>query len=153
MAHVQVILRDDIDKLGKTGELVRVRPGYARNYLLPRGLAVVATEGNVRRIEHEKREALARLEKRRATAAKQAGAMAGVTLTIKKQAGEEGKLFGSVTAVEVASALEALGHKIDRRKIHMPDAAIKHVGSYELSAKLEGGVLASFKLEVVAAES
>lgn len=151
--HIQVILRDEVDNLGHAGELVRVRPGYARNYLLPRSLAVVATRGNVKQIEHERVIALKKNEALRAEAQGRADELSKVSVTIEKNSGEGGKLYGSVTSSEVAAALVAAGQTIDRRKIQMPAEAIKTIGSYELGAKLPGGVVGTFKLEVVASET
>lgn len=151
-SHVQVILRDDVDNLGETGDLVRVRPGYARNFLIPRGMAVLATRGNIAQIEHEKKLALARAEDLAKEAKAVAGGIEGTKVQISKQAGEEGKLFGSVTAPEIAQALAEQGVEVDRKKIVMPDEPIKQVGTYELAVKLRGSVSAGFTVEVVAAE-
>lgn len=151
-SHVQVILRDDVDNLGETGDLVKVRPGYARNYLIPRGLAVVATRGNIDQIEHEKKLALQRAEHLAKEAKQAASGIEGAKVTIEKQAGEEGKLFGSVTAQEIAGTLAEQGIEVDRKKIVMPEEPIKQVGTYELTVKLRGSVSAAFTVEVVAAE-
>ncbi len=151
-SHVQVILREDVDNLGETGDLVKVRPGYARNYLIPRGMAVVATRGNITQIEHEKKLAMARAAKLAEEAKAEAGKLDGVSVQVAKQVGEEGKLFGSVTAQDVADALKGKGYEIDRKKIQMPAEPIKQVGTFELSAKLRGSVTAKFTLEVVPAE-
>src|SRR6202012_4104467 len=96
--NIQVVLQHDVDKLGKSGELIRVRPGFARNYLLPRQLAVPATSGAVKRIEHEKVVALAKAEKAKKEAREAAAKLTGLTIKITHKAGEDGKLFGSVTA-------------------------------------------------------
>lgn len=149
--HIQVVLQEDVDNLGRSGELVRVRPGYARNYLLPRGLASVATHGNVARIEHDKRLALARAEKLRAAAVGEAGKLQGVAVKISVAAGEEGRLYGSVTAQDVADALHAQ-HKIevDRRKLKLPgDQPLKTTGTHEVSVRLASEVNATFTVEVV----
>ena len=149
-SHVQVVLREDVDNLGTIGELVRVRPGYARNYLIPRGMAVIATRGNIEQIEHEQKTAKVRAQKLRSEAEGVASALGAVRVTIEKQAGEEGKLYGSVTAADVASALKAKGYEVDRRKIQMPAEPIKQTGEYELTAKLAAGVSSTFKVEVTA---
>ena len=151
--HVQVILREDVDNLGDAGELVRVRSGYARNYLIPRGLAAVATRGNIAQLEHEKKLALARAAKLEEEAKAAAGKLEGVSVEVKKQAGEEGKLFGSVTAQDIADALTQKGYEVDRKKIQMPAEAIKTVGTHEVTVKLRGSVAAKVSVEVVAAES
>jgi len=148
--HVQVVLKQDVDALGKVGDLVRVKPGYARNYLLPRGLAVVATRDNIQRIEHEKKAAIAQVGKEKQQSEGIAAALAEVQLRFEKKAGEEGKLFGSVTAAEVAEALKSKGYDLDRRKIEMPAGPIKTVGTHELVARLPGGVHAKLQVEVVA---
>jgi large subunit ribosomal protein L9 len=148
--HWQVILKQDVDKLGRAGELVRVKPGFARNYLLPRGLAVVATGANIAHIEHERRIALALAEKQRKLALGSAAQIDGLTLEIPMQVGEGDRLFGSVTARDVAQALQSRGIEIDRKKLQLPDA-IKAVGDYDVAVKLGSDVTASFKLRVVAA--
>ncbi|MGB0679907.1 MAG: 50S ribosomal protein L9 [Polyangiales bacterium] len=145
-------MREDVDKLGHAGELVRVRPGYARNFLFPRGLAAAASRASIQQIEHERRLALARAEKTRKESQGLADALREVSIVITKAAGSEGRLYGSVTASEVAEALTAKGYDIDRRKLSMPEEHIKQCGDYEVSAKLPGGVAASFQLQVVAEE-
>ena len=149
MAHVQVVLRQDLSNLGVSGDIVRVRAGFARNYLIPRGLAVVATRGNVKQIEHEKTVARHRLELRRNEAQKAAAELEKLTVAIPKQASPEGKLFGSVTSQEVAQILKER-HEIDvdRRKLVMPEEQIKEVGTYEVTIKLDAGVEAKFKIDV-----
>jgi large subunit ribosomal protein L9 len=147
--HVQVILKQDVDKLGSAGELVRVRPGFARNYLLPRGLAAVATGANIKQIEHERRIALALADKRRKVAQGTAAQVEGLRVEIAMQVGEGDKLFGSVTSRDVAQALQSRGIELDRKKLVLPDA-IKTVGEYDIVVKLGNEVTASFKLAVVA---
>ncbi|MCS6799942.1 MAG: 50S ribosomal protein L9 [Myxococcota bacterium] len=148
--HVQVILREDVDKLGKAGELVRVRPGYARNFLLPRGLAAPATEGQVRRIEHERQAALARAARLRAEAEAAVRALEGIVVRVVRPAGEEGKLFGAVTAADVARALAELGHAVDRKRLELPAQGIRSVGEHEVLARLGGGMSARFRVHVEA---
>lgn len=147
--HVQVVLKEDVDNLGSTGELVRVRPGYARNYLLPRGLAVIATDANVKQIEHERKLAVARAAKVKQEAQGVAAALSEVTIKLAKQAGEEGKLYGSVTAAEIAAALKSKGYTVDKKKIAMPAEPIRQLGIYEVSTKLAPEVVAKLKVEVV----
>ncbi len=147
--NIQVVLREDVDNLGTSGQIVKVRPGYARNYLIPRGKAVMATRANLAQAEHERRLALGRLEKERQAAEEQAKIVKGLTVQIAKEAGEEGKLFGSVTAQEVVEALARKDVTIDRKKIIMPDEAIKKTGDYELFVKFPAGVKAPFGLTVV----
>ena len=148
-SNIQVVLRKDVDNLGTSGEIVRVKPGYARNYLIPRGMAVMATRNSIAQAEHERRLALGRLEKVRKAAEEQAGSLKGVAVQIAKEAGDEGKLFGSVTAAEVVEALDRKGVKIEKKKLIMPDEAIKATGDYELYVKFPAGVRAPFQLRVV----
>jgi len=151
-SHLQVVLKQDVDHLGLTGEVVRVRPGFARNYLLPRGMACVATRANIKEIEHETKLAVAKAARDKAQAQGIADGMANVTISVAKPAGDGGRLYGSVTSVEVAALLLEKGHDIDRRKLTMPDH-IKEVGSYSIAVRLAGGIEASFTLEVTAEET
>jgi large subunit ribosomal protein L9 len=148
-ANIQVVLQQDVDKLGKSGELVRVRPGFARNYLLPRQLAVAATSAAVKRIEHDRAVALARAEKSKKEAREAADKISAITITIAQKAGDDGRLFGSVTAKDIAAALAAKGAVIDRRKITLAES-IKTVGTFELKIALVSDVVATLKVEVVA---
>lgn len=148
-ANIQVILRHDVDKLGKSGDLVRVRPGFARNFLLPRELAVPATSAAVHRIEHEKAVSLARADKARKEAEGHASKLRAIALTIAQKAGEDGKLFGSVTTKDIEAALRAHGVTVDRKKIQLAEP-IKNLGSYEVPVRLASEVVAAVKLEVVA---
>lgn len=147
MAHVRVVLREDVQHLGTAGELVRVRAGYARNFLLPRGKAAPATAGSVRQIEETKRQAIARAAKLKQSASALATQLSGVTVEITRQAGEGDKLYGSVTSKDVADAIKAKGYDIDKKDIVVPDA-IKDVGEYTLTVKLGSGVDANVKLVV-----
>jgi large subunit ribosomal protein L9 len=152
-ANIQVILQHDVEKLGKSGELVRVRPGFARNFLLPRQLAVPATEAAVRRIEHERAVAVAKAEKAKKEAREVAAKISGLSLKIVQKAGEDGRLFGSVTVKDVAAAIAAAGVEVDRKKVHLPAAdktGIKAVGEYAIEVKLATDVTATVKVEVVA---
>jgi large subunit ribosomal protein L9 len=148
-ANIQVILQQDVVKLGQSGDLVRVRPGFARNYLLPRQLAVPATSAAVHRIEHEKAVAVARAEKAKKEARDAAGKLSAIALKITQKAGEDGRLFGSVTAKDIVAALKAQGHEIDRRKVDLPEP-IKTTGSFEIRVTLVSDVVATLKVEVVA---
>jgi large subunit ribosomal protein L9 len=145
-----VVLRDDIENLGRTGDVVRVKPGYARNYLVPRGYAAFATRGNVAQIEHEKKVALARAAKQRAEAQGRASELSAVTLEIAAQAGENQKLFGSVGTRDIANALAQKGFEVDRKKIVLEEP-IKELGEYEVPIKLGYEVQATIKVRVVAA--
>ena len=144
-----VILREDVKSLGKAGELVRVKPGYARNFLLPRGLAFEATEGNKKRIAAETRARGARDQAERAEAERFAATLGAVALTLKEKAGEEGKLFGSITAQDIADALAAQGHQVDRRRIEL-EHPIKTIGHHTVGVHLHSEVHAEVRVSVVA---
>jgi large subunit ribosomal protein L9 len=144
-----VILREDVKSLGKAGELVRVKPGYARNFLLPRGLAFEATEGNKKRIAAETRARGARDQAERAEAERFAATLGAAALTLKGKAGEEGKLFGSITAQDIADALAAQGHQVDRRRIEL-EHPIKTVGHHTVAVRLHSEVHAEVRVSVVA---
>ena len=146
---MEVILRDDVRSLGKAGELVRVKPGYARNYLLPQGLAYEATEGNRKRIAAETRARSARLESEKSSAEAFAQTLGALSITIPGKAGEEGKLFGSVTAQDIAEAIAAQGHEVDRRRIEM-DQPIKSLGEHTVAVRLHPEVHADVRVTVVA---
>jgi large subunit ribosomal protein L9 len=129
---VEVVLKENLEHLGSIGDVVRVRRGYARNLLLPRGLAVVASRGNVRQIEHEKAIQAQRIAKLRQEQEKIVAELAKITLMVAKEAGDDGKLFGSVTSNDVLEGLKAKGvEDVDKKKLVMPAQAIKEVGSYE----------------------
>lgn len=148
MAHTQVLLREDIDKLGARGEIVRVKAGYARNYLLPRNLAVEATANNVRQIEGE-RAALAKREaKERGTAELQAGQLGKLTLKFERKVGEAGVLYGSVTSMDIAHALAEQGYEIDRRKIALREP-IKRFGNYTVPVRLHRDVNVDLPVSVL----
>ena len=147
---VKVVLREDVEHLGDRGQIVNVAPGYARNYLIPKGLAYTATEGNLRVLELEKR-AWARREAKDAEEARGlAASIGGVEITVVKRAGENGLLYGSVTSSEIAELLEAKGVKVDRRKIRL-DEPIKQVGTFTVPVRLHRQVTADVSLQVVAA--
>ena len=146
---VEVVLRENLEHLGSIGDVVRVRRGYARNFLLPRGLAAVASRGNVRQIEHEKAVQAQRIAKLRSVQERIVDDLAKVTLMVAKEAGEDGKLFGSVTSNDVLEGLKAKGvDDVDKKKLVMPEQIIKEVGSYEVGVKLPYGLTAIVKLEV-----
>ncbi len=146
---IEVILREDIKTLGKAGEMVRVKPGYARNYLLPHGLAYEATEGNKKRIAAETRAQTVRLQSERAGAEREAATLAGVQLRLAGKAGEEGKLFGSITAQDIAEELGRQGHQVDRRRIEL-EHPIKTLGEHSVSVRLHPDVHAEVRVSVVA---
>ena len=146
---MQVILREDVDNLGRAGELVSVAPGFGRNYLIPKGLAVLATPRNKRKMEHETRVVQQHTAKMVRTAEEFKASLEKLSLTIAKQAGEEGKLFGSVTTREIADALKDEGLEVDKKKIRLEEA-IKSLGVYTVEVRLTRDILAQLKLWVVA---
>jgi large subunit ribosomal protein L9 len=146
---MEVILREDVKSLGKAGELVRVKPGYARNFLLPQGLAYEATEGNKKRIAAETKARATRLATERAGAEAHAAKLAAVTVTLAGKAGEEGKLFGSITAQDIAEGLARQGYEVDRRRIEL-DHPIKTLGFHTVSIRLHPEVHAEVRVSVVA---
>jgi large subunit ribosomal protein L9 len=148
---MQVILRDDMDNLGKSGEVVNVKPGYARNYLLPRGFAIKATASDVKRVEHEKRVIAARTAKLAKEAQAEADGLSKVSVSIARAVGEEEKLYGSVTSRDIAEALGEQGVKVDSKKIHLEEP-IKTLGLTEVQVKLGRGVNATIKVWVVKKE-
>jgi large subunit ribosomal protein L9 len=145
---MEVILREDIDNLGTRGQLVKVTPGYARNFLLPRRMAVAATESNKKIVEQERQAHLRKETKLQGEAADLAKLMGLVELTITQKAGENDHLFGSVTASDVAVALEKAGYTIDRRKVHL-DEAIKTLGDFKASVRLHRDVTVEVPVHVV----
>jgi large subunit ribosomal protein L9 len=148
---MQVILREDIDKLGKIGDLVKVADGYARNYLVPGKKAIEATPKNVHAMEHAKKMVSDRLRKMKKEATADADRIKALAITIKAKSGEEGKLFGSVTSMDIAEAMKAQGVVIDKRKIVL-DEPIKRLGDFTVTVKLHADVTAEFKLSVIAEE-
>ena len=149
MAHTKVLLREDIDDLGARGEIVRVRAGYARNYLLPRNLAVEATAGNVKGIEQERAALLKKEAKERATAEGQSQQMGSLVLEFKRKAGEQGALYGSVTSMDLAEALKERGYEIDRHRIHLREP-LKRLGEYTVPVRLHREVTVDLQVKVAA---
>jgi len=148
MAHTQVLLREDIDNLGARGEIVRVKAGYARNYLLPRKLAVEATANNVRQIAGEKAALAKREAKERSTAELQASQLQKLTLKFERKVGEAGVLYGSVTSMDIAHALHEQGYEIDRRKIVLREP-IKRFGNYNVPVRLHREVTLELPINVL----
>jgi large subunit ribosomal protein L9 len=149
MASTTILLREDIEALGGRGEVVKVRAGYARNYLLPQGLATLATKGNVKQIEKEREALLKKASVEIATAQAQKEQMGTITLSFERKAGDGGTLFGSVTSMDIAEALQAQGYEIDRRKISLRDA-IKETGDYTVKVKLHREVTLEIPVSVTA---
>jgi large subunit ribosomal protein L9 len=144
----KVLLQTDVENLGSGGEIVRVRPGFARNFLLPRGLAVPATAGNLARVEDLKKAAAARKQADVVEAQELAKKLEGGSVKITRAAGDEGKMFGSVTSKDIGDAFEKLGITIDRKKIQLAEP-IKSLGTFEVPLKLHGSVSVKLKVEVV----
>src|SRR4030095_12939310 len=145
---MEVILKEDIVNLGKIGEVVRVRDGYARNYLLPRGLVLLANKKNLKTYEHHKKVVGDQKQKFFRQAQSVAEQLNGVSLVIPMKVGEEGRLFGSVTNIQIEKALRAKGLNVDRRKIHL-DEPIKTTGDYEVPVRLAADLTVPLKLSVV----
>lgn len=144
---MELILRDDVDKLGRRGEIVKVKPGFARNYLLPRGLGMPVTAENKAMIEKEKKSHLARLAREKAEFEQLAERIATLRFIAPRKVGENDALYGSVTAGDVADFLKSKGIEIDKRKVQL-DEPIKHLGEHELKIRLHPEVHASLKLLV-----
>ncbi|MEZ5292216.1 MAG: 50S ribosomal protein L9 [Vicinamibacterales bacterium] len=144
---MEVILRDHVDHLGSRGEIVNVADGYARNYLLPRKLALLATEGNKKRVARERKIAEAREAEERAASEAIATRLTALELTFARRVGETEQLYGSVTSQDIADAVKAKGFEIDRRKILLPDA-IKALGEFDVPVKLHREVTAQLKVVV-----
>ena len=149
MASTTILLREDIDELGGRGEIVKVKAGYARNYLLPQGLATLATKGNVKQIEQERAALLKKAAVERATAEAQRDQMGVIELNFERQAGEHGTLFGSVTSMDVAEALRTKGYEIDRKRVVLRHP-IKETGDYTVKVRLHRDVLLDVPVHVTA---
>ena len=145
---MEVILREHVDNLGRRGEIVKVADGYARNYLLPRKLALLATEGNKKQVERERAKLDAKESEDRGAAEAVAARLANVELVIARKVGETEALYGSVTSADIADALAAKGVEIDRRKLQLPDP-IKKIGDVDVPVKLHRDVTATIKVRVV----
>ena len=149
MAHTKILLREDVDDLGARGEIVRVRAGYARNYLLPRKLAVEATASNVKQIEQERAALLKKEAGERATAEAQADQIRSLVLDFKRKAGEQGALYGSVTSMDIAEALQERGYEIDRHRIHLREP-LKRLGDFNVPLRLHREVTIDLQVKVSA---
>lgn len=148
---MEIILREDVPNVGHTGDVVKVKPGFARNYLIPRGLAVVADRKNLRALEHEKRILAEKRERERRASLSLADKLGQVRLVIRARAGEEGKLFGSVTNLEIEKRLSDSGFSVDRRRIRLNEP-IKSLGEHKVPIRLAAGVDTSITV-VVESES
>ncbi len=148
---MKVILKENMDNLGHIGDIVKVAPGYARNYLIPKGFAIEATTKNAKAIEHAKRQLEYKKNKVLEQAKQLATRIEGLALNLAHQAGEEGKLFGSVTNMELAEQLKVQGIEIDRKKIALAEP-IKQVGEHTVAVKVHPEVTANLKVNVAKAE-
>ena len=147
MATTKVLLREDIETLGGRGEIVKVRAGYARNYLLPQGMASLATKGNLKQIENERTALLKKAAVERSTAEAQAAQMGDISLTFARKVGETGHLFGSVTSMDIVEALKEKGYEIDRRRVSLKDV-IKETGEFTVPVKLHREVTIDVPVKV-----
>ena len=147
MANTNVLLREDVDNLGARGEIVKVKAGYARNYLLPRKLAVVASTSNVKQIEQERAALLRKEARERGSAEAQAALMKSVSLSFERKVGDHGMLYGSVTSMDIAEAIQAQGFEIDRRRINLREA-IKETGDFTVPVRLHRDVIVEIPVVV-----
>lgn len=145
---MKVILRKDVDTLGKVGDVINVKDGYARNYLIPRSIAYVATDSSVKALEEEKKQEARRVEKERKSSEALAGDLEKTSVTIKMKVGEDDKLFGSVTSQMIADALKEKSINIDKRQIELEDT-LKSLGIFDVNVKLPGGVTGKVKVWIV----
>jgi large subunit ribosomal protein L9 len=145
---MKVILKDDVKNLGKMGDVVGVKDGYARNFLIPKGLVAPADTKNIKAVEHEKKVILERARKLKEAATGLAEKFSQARVTIKAKAGEEEKLFGSVTAMDIADALKAQGFEVDKKQISLEEP-IKRLGAYSVEVKVGREVSATVSVEVV----
>lgn len=145
---MKIILREDVEKLGKAGEVVKVKDGYGRNYLIPRQLAVLANVRNMKALDHDRRTIETRAKKTRKASEATAATLSAVALTLPAKAGEEGKLFGAITSRDIAEALGKAGVTVDRKAIQLADP-IKQVGDYKVRIRVAADVLPEISVSVV----
>ncbi len=145
---MKVILRKDFEQLGQVGDVVNVKRGYARNYLIPQGIAFVADDKNLKRLQEEQKQIAIKRDRERVIAEKMAEELSKVSCTASVQVGEEDRVFGSVTAQDIADLLKEKGVEIDKRKIILPEP-IKALGIYDVAIKLHADVQATIKLWVI----
>lgn len=148
MALMQIILTKDVESLGRAGELVRVKPGYGRNYLLPRGLALLATKANLKQLEHHRREIAAQQAKVRAEHEAMASQVRDAVVSIPRKVGAEDKMFGSVSTKDISEALAAQNVELDRKLIRLPEP-IKTVGEHVVEVRFSADVSVPLKVEVI----
>ncbi len=145
---MKIILREDVEMLGKAGEIVKVKDGYGRNYLIPRNLAVLANVRNMKALDHDRRTIETRAKKTRKTAEETAATLSVISLTLPAKAGEEGKLFGAITSRDIAEALGKAGVTVDRKAIQLADP-IKQVGDYKVKIRVATDVFPEISVSVV----
>jgi large subunit ribosomal protein L9 len=145
---MKLILKENVPSLGKAGDLIKVHDGYARNYLIPKGLATEANEKNIKTFEHEKRNILRKAEKEHKSAEDLAQALANVTLTFSRKVGDQDKIFGSVTTKDIEELLKEKGYRVDRKTIIL-DEHIKSLGEFKVKIKLTAGVETELKVNVM----
>lgn len=145
---MKVILKRDIPKLGKAGDVVLVKDGFARNYLIPKGLAILANQKSLEALEKERKIALAKAERERKKAQSLAERLQGVSITLYRKVVEEGKLYGSVSAIDIAKALSERGIELDRKNILLKEP-LKMVGNYEINIKVSSDVIVPIKVEII----
>jgi len=148
---MKIILREDVEKLGKAGEVVKVADGYGRNYLIPRNLAFLANVRNMKTLDHDRRVIETRAKKARKAAEGTASILSSMSLTLPAKAGEEGKLFGAVTSRDIAEALEKAGVKVDRKAVQLAEP-IKQLGDYKVKIRVAAEVVPEISVSVVAEE-
>jgi large subunit ribosomal protein L9 len=145
---MKVILRKDVETLGKVGDVVSVKDGYARNYLIPRSIAYVATDSSVKTLEEEKKQQARKVEKEKKSSETLAGQLEKTSVTIKMKVGEDDRLFGSVTSQMIADALQEKGITLDKRQIELEDS-LKSLGIFDVNVKFPGGVTGKVKVWIV----
>ena len=148
---MRIILREDVENLGKAGEIVKVADGYGRNYLIPRKLALLANVRNMKALEHDRLVIETRAKKARKAAEDVAASISGISLSVSAKAGEEGKLFGAVTSRDIVEALEAKGIKVDRKAVQLEEP-IKQVGDYKVKIRIAAEVVPEISVSVIAEE-
>jgi len=148
---MKIILKEDVDNLGDMGNVVEVKNGYGRNYLIPRDLAVEANTKNIKQMEHQQMLLQSKIKKAKLEGEDLAAKISAISISIDVKSGEEGKLFGSVTSKDIAEAINAQGVEIDKRKINLQDP-IKRLGEYDIPVKVRQDVIATVKLEVKSSE-
>jgi large subunit ribosomal protein L9 len=144
---MKVILTKDLENLGRAGALVEVKPGYGRNYLLPRNLAVLATEKNIRQLEHQKAGILSRAAKEKQNMSAMAQKLSSVEVKLTRKVGEQNKLFGSVTSKDIHEQLVSQGYQLERKQVHVPEP-LKEVGTHEVEVKLHPEVAVKLKVTI-----